>query len=50
MEDSYIEVELPFESEPVLLEQYIGAFTSVRIGRIMEGMASPSGPYTAMAC
>jgi hypothetical protein len=38
MEDSYVEVDLPFESEPALLEQYIGAFTSVRIGRIMEGM------------
>lgn len=37
MEDSYIEVDLPFESDPALLEQYIGAFTSVRIGRIMEG-------------
>lgn len=40
MEDSYVEVDLPFESEPALLEQYIGAFTSVRIGRIMEGMIS----------
>lgn len=37
MEDSYVEVELPFESDSVLLEQYIGAFTSVRVGRIMEG-------------
>lgn len=37
MEDSYVEVDLPFETEPALLEQYIGAFTSVRIGRIMEG-------------
>lgn len=39
MEDSYVEVDLPFESDPALLEQYIGAFTSVRIGRIMEGTA-----------
>lgn len=37
MADSYIEVDLPFESEPDLLETYIGAFTSVRVGRIMEG-------------
>lgn len=40
MADSYIEVELPFESDPGLLESYIGAFTSVRVGRIMEGGAS----------
>lgn len=37
MEDSYVEVDLPFESDPALLEQYIGAFTSIRVGRIMEG-------------
>jgi hypothetical protein len=37
MEDSYVEVDFPFESDPVLLETYTGAFTSVRVGRIMEG-------------
>ena len=42
MADSYIEVELPFESDPGLLESYIGAFTSVRVGRIMEGGARSS--------
>ena len=42
MSDSYVEVNLPFESDPALLETYIGAFTSVRIGPLMEG--APTTP------
>lgn len=42
MSDSYVEVNLPFESDPALLETYIGAFTSVRIGRLMEGLSVSS--------
>lgn len=37
IEESYVQADLPFESDPALLEKYIGAFTSVRIGRLMEG-------------
>lgn len=39
IEESYVQADLPFESDAALLEKYIGAFTTVRIGRLMEGAA-----------
>lgn len=38
MKDTFIEFDLLFESDKSLVEIYAGAHTSIRLGRLMEGM------------
>ncbi|KAF8525581.1 Thioesterase/thiol ester dehydrase-isomerase [Hysterangium stoloniferum] len=43
MHDSYSEMVLPFGSKPELLEQYINASGSIRVGKLIEHLDSLAG-------
>lgn len=36
MQDSYVEMDLPFSSDESLREVYVGGLSKVRMGRLME--------------
>ncbi|UZJ52990.1 hypothetical protein CBS101457_002310 [Exobasidium rhododendri] len=43
MIDSYIELALPFKSQPQLLERYIATSANIRLGKVFEDLDSLSG-------
>ena len=43
MHDSYTQIDLPFASQPELLEQYVNAWGGIRTGKLMEHLDSLAG-------
>jgi acyl-coenzyme A thioesterase 9 len=43
MHDSYVELSLPFRSQPDILERYIATSGGIRLGKLFEDLDSLAG-------
>jgi acyl-coenzyme A thioesterase 9 len=50
MIDSYVEEYLPFKSDPNVREEYLNAYGTIRIGKILEDLDALAGSIAYVHC